>query len=365
MIQDISPWHYDRLRAIGSPAIAAGRVRLFDLAAPPRLRVSASSPSDSDWYMPQPEKARRVAANNRSLRPRRIEAISISVDYGDYLRRTLPVKVKQFDRYVVVTASHDRLSQQVAKECGADLVVSDICYEDGDAFNKGRLLNEGLKHLDLSDWICFTDPDIFFPPWWREKINDLVLNPGCLYYSQRRQLLPAGPEQPNWHRLHEDYQANNPADDHSSWGYFQLLNVRARALGGKLEYPTIFCSAGSVDYWLQAQWQEGKKISLAKFDPSLAVVHIFHGPIAGKWNGTRGAKGGWEYAGQSNLASEQDAARRWPVPCMARRINMATAEIQDQIYWAGTHDDQAPVWPTRAKPAAVYEYSIKRLGART
>ena len=73
------------------------------------------------------------------------------------------------------------------------LVVSDACYEGGDAMNKGRLLNEGLKQLDQSDWVCFTDPDIFFPPWWRAKINELVLNPGCLYYSQRRQLLPGGP----------------------------------------------------------------------------------------------------------------------------------------------------------------------------
>jgi len=217
--------------------------------------------------MPEPDKARRVSTTNRSLRPRRIEALTISVDYSDYLRRTLPDKVKQFDRYVVVTASHDLVSQQATMDAGAVLVVSDECYRDGDAMNTGRLLNEGLRQLDLSDWVLFTDPDIFLPPNWRARINELILNPGCLYYT-RRYRLPPDRELRDWSAV-ESYEFFDPSSHHASWGYVQLINVHARALGGKLEYPTCFCSASSVDYWLQAQWEAGKKLSLADFDPAL------------------------------------------------------------------------------------------------
>ena len=86
------------------------------------------------------------------------------------------------------------------------------------------------------------------------------------------------------------YEFFDPSSHHASWGYVQLINVHARALGGRLEYPTCFCSAGSVDYWLQAQWEAGKKVSLADFDPALAVVHIPHGPLTANWNGARGAR---------------------------------------------------------------------------
>jgi len=115
-----------------------------------------------------------------------------------------------------------------------------------------------------------------------------------------------------------------------------------------------------VDYWLQAQWEAGKRVSLADFDPALAVVHIPHGPLTANWNGARGARGGWEYAGQSNLVNEQAASKRWPVPSRVRRINMATAVVQDEILWDGGRNGDGPVWPTRAEPGAVYEYSIRR-----
>jgi hypothetical protein len=39
---------------------------------------------------------------------------------------------------------------------------------------------------------------------------------------------------------------------------------------------------------------------------------------------------------------------------------MATAAVQDEMVWKGAGDG-GPVWPTRAEPGAVYEYSVKRI----
>jgi hypothetical protein len=359
MIQDASAWYLERLREIDSPAIAAGRYAVqSEEIGEQRVQLHAN---DSDWYMPVEDKRRR--ARGAGLRPRRIEAVSVCVDYGDFLRRTLPSKIRQFDRYVVVTASHDELTQRVAKDCGAQLVVSDACYLHGDALNKARMLNEGLKALDLDDWLCFTDPDIFLPADFGSRLGDLVLNPGCLYYSRRNQL-PPGCELPDWSQA-GGYEFGDPPTNHSPWGYLQLVNVRARALAGhdlRRLFPAVFCSAASVDHWLQARWEPSKRVSLYDFDSGFLTVHIPHGRLGERWNGVRGARGGWEYAGQSNFGSEQSQALHWQAPCLARRVDMATAEIHDTIRWLGrAAGDNSPVWPTRAEPGAIYEYAIRRL----
>jgi hypothetical protein len=42
----------------------------------------------------------------------------------------------------------------------------------------------------------------------------------------------------------------------------------------------------------------------------------------------------------------------------------ATAVIQDTMFWDGSRSGDGPVWPTRAQPGAIYEYSVKRFGRK-
>ena len=286
-IQDVSLCHVEKLWPIGSPALAAGKFKIFDVAN----WKPAPAKRDADWYMPSADKRRRVSPANRSIKPRSLEGFLVSVDCGDQLERVLARNVPHFDRLVVVTGSHDTKTQQVAWDAGAALVVSDDCYRDGVAFNKGLMLNHGLAALELSDWVLNLDADILLPADFRDRLFDLVLNPGCLYYARRRQMLSDDT------LGHADIEAN----DFAPWGYFQLWHPAARALRdlAPLRYPAYFCSAGNVDTWWQHRWPWEKKIRLtegAEFD----LGHVPHGPLTGRWNG-QGVRDGWRYVGQSNI----------------------------------------------------------------
>lgn len=349
-IQDVSPRWLEILTALGSPAIAAGRLQVLG----PQSPVTSPPPKHSDWYMPAGE--RRIAPGTAGLHPQRIEGLCVSVDCGDELARTLPGKVSQCDRFVVVTATHDLLSQEVARQAGAALVVTDACYDDDAAFNKGAMLNAGLDALSLDDWVLLTDADVFLPPRWREHVAELVLNPGCLYYT-RRWHLPPEVREPDW-SLITDYHLLDPHGNANPWGYFQLVNSRARALRGGLRFPLCFCSAGGIDHWFQGQWPAQKRVPLPSDDHRFDVLHLWHGRLAARWNGYRDTGGRWCYAGQTDTGRTLPYRwPSWPTPCLLRRTNILTTR-SETVEWTGLGP---PAWPAPADPAARYEYACKEL----
>lgn len=353
--QDVSPDHARRLERIGSPAIATGLLEILDVDALAKTAGRGHQHASADWYMPAEDKTRR-AAGQASLTPRKIEGVVVSVDCGDQLRRTLPANAPHFDHLAVVTAPHDKLTQAVARDCGVDLVVTDACYLDGDAFNKGRMLNAGLQWLEPTDWVILHDADVFLPPGLGRELRRLVLNPGCLYYTKRHHL-PPEVERPDW-ALVTDYERLDPHGNHAAWGYFQLFNMRAQALAGGIKFPTCFCSAGTIDYWTMAQWPREKRISLADWagETRFDVLHLWHGTIATRWNGYQPPNGGWRFAGQTSFGTEAELAAKWPIPCRVRRINAVTLET-DEAEWDGT--TATPRWPRQQSPGSVFEYSVK------
>lgn len=358
-VQDVSPWHLDRLRAVRSPAIAAGRFQVFGLGTSgldSKTQDPRPKPKDPNWYMPPADEPRRAAGRDAELRPRRIDGLVVSVDCGDQLAKTLPANVGHFDRLIVVTAPRDERSQQVARDCGAEIVLADPHHGDS-AFNKGHMLNAGLTRLAEADWVLLHDADVFLPPTLGE-LRQLILNPGCLYYTKRHHL-PSHVTEPDW-ALVTDYELLDPQGNNNPWGYFQLFNIRASSISRPFRFPECFCSAGTIDHWTQAQWPKDKQISLADWagDHRFDALHLWHGPLASRWNGYAEAGGRWRYAGQTNLGqSEEHWARQWPVPCRVRRINATTLDIEE-IEWRG---GRLPQWGSPQDRAAVYEYSVRPL----
>ena len=128
-IDDVCPRAYKRLQSINAPSIGKDRVQILDVENY-RPEDHKCNPN-SNWYMP--EDARRIASTNKSLHMRKLEAVTVCVDYGDFLAQTLPGNMEHFDRYVIVTSSDDKETQDVARKYGAVLVI----YED---FQKGKFL---------------------------------------------------------------------------------------------------------------------------------------------------------------------------------------------------------------------------------
>src|SRR5437870_3556551 len=114
-----------------------------------------------------------------------LEAVIVSVNYGDFLAETLPRNLAHFNRAVVVTASHDRETIALCRKYGVAHLETTYHVEDGDKFNKGRLINLGISNLGHNDWLLQLDADIILPDRFRHMLGLARLSEDCLYGADR------------------------------------------------------------------------------------------------------------------------------------------------------------------------------------
>lgn len=213
-----------------------------------------------------------------------LTAVLVCVGYSEQLAYTLPHNKKLCDQIVVVTTTDDIETQRIVKLNGCTLALSDSCYEGNASFNKGRMLNAGCRFVRGSDWVVFTDADVFLDWRLRSLIKDTVMNPGCFYYTNRLDLKRH--DVPKYLARDKFFRFAPPSgkNDEPS-GYFQLWNRNASAIRQK--WPNVcserFPSAGGVDCHFFQQWDvKTKMIGL----PECPVIHIEHSQSWGQqWNG--------------------------------------------------------------------------------
>ena len=287
-MNDVSKDNLERLIEIDSPSVRQNRIIVFDETtySPDKYK---SAPS-SEWYLPDMDNQLRVSDTNKSLFMKKLEGVVVCVGLSHHLEVSLPYNVGHFDRLVVVTSPEDTKTQELVNRLGATLVISSGYKKDGAPFNKGAMLNEGLKALAFDDWVLFLDADIVLPPTLRTDLEKLVLNPGCLYYTARNNI-PAGFGKDDvlnlvnhWDRI-MSLPAGNPDDNRMPWGYFQLFNVQAHALRekGRELCCNTFISAGAVDNNFQNLWPWSKKKPLPVERRQFNVLHLSHGGLGKQW----------------------------------------------------------------------------------
>lgn len=273
----VSPIHLAMLQDVKSPAVKKGAFDVFDPA-----KETDKLDERVDRYMPSPEM--RVSPDHSSVRPHRLACVVVCVGYHDKLSHTLPRNLGQVHEMIVVTTPDDNLTQAVVKLYpDVKLVLSSRCYEGGDAFNKGKMLNDGLKAIDNPDWVVLTDADVFLPNGLNAFMKGHAINPGCLYGVERYDL--EAHEEAGFleHGRHPTRQTHGHLSREPN-GYFQLFNRRALAIRDR--WPNVmaetFCSAGGVDSWFMQQFPVAKRVMLE----GMPAVHIAHGEDLGaNWNG--------------------------------------------------------------------------------
>jgi len=282
------------------------------------------------------------------------EGVIVSVDCPE-IAYTLPHNAPLYSRLVLVTAPGDHVAQQAARRSGVELVVSDVCWRNGDAFNKGAMLNAGLAALQPRDWFLFTDADCFLPRAPLARLQPTSLRPDCLYYAIRRHLSPKC-YVPDPKRITNDHLRDR-AGNEAPWGYFQLFFApyAAQLCGGTLRLPECFCSAASVDHWFQARWPQKQRVLLNDF----VVLHIYHGPTGTRWN-NRGSATGWRFVGHTPDPDYKESLRRLPVPCELRRIHITQLDTEALEYYG----DALPEWSTDHDCKGLYEFSARPIAVR-
>jgi hypothetical protein len=115
--------------------------------------------------------------NNQNIS---VEAVTVSVDYSDYLKQIISNKEK-LDRWVIVTIKQDKKTIQVCKDNKLDYIFTDRLYENGSYFAKGKAINDGLKELEKNDWLLQLDSDTLLP---NNFLNE-KLEYDCIYGCSR------------------------------------------------------------------------------------------------------------------------------------------------------------------------------------
>jgi len=224
-------------------------------------------------WMGSPKPTSLYASSAQAKGNHRLCGIVACVGLSDALAQTLPYNLKHFDEYIVVTTSSDTATQAVAKN--AQVVISDRCYEPGDTFNKGKLLNDGLK-VSTCDWILFHDADIAFPSDFRRKLHIQRLDPSKLHYAIRFDTpsLNAAWKQPE----------SRKSLTVGPYGYFQLWNRTASSAPSKVSenWPT----AATSDTHFKNHWLQQDHVKLP-----ISVAHLQHGDWGQRWNGIGRASG--------------------------------------------------------------------------
>lgn len=227
----------------------------------------------------------------------KLEAVIVCVNYSDFLAHTLPSTRSQFDNMVVVTDTKDNNTKRLCEFYNVKCIQTDVFYEGGDVFNKGKGINAGLRELSLDGWVLHLDADIYLPPQTRSILENLPLDETKMYGADRL-MCPSyqewmkfidspSPIQSDWIYIHlnkfpigvriAEYKTYHGG--YEPIGYFQLWHPYR---SGVRFYPEEHGAADRTDVLHCKKWPRERRELL----PEIVVIHIESEDGMGiNWNG--------------------------------------------------------------------------------
>ncbi len=231
----------------------------------------------------------------------KLEAVTVCVNYGDFLRETAAHNAHLFDRWVIVTRPSDLETREVCRQHALEVILSE---DGGDDFAKGRLINRGLRQLSAEGFRLHIDADIALHPSLRRQLRIAELDPSAIYGCDRVMVNSweawQKPEVQKWFRDKHlnHYGVNFPgfevgtrwAAPHSGWcpiGFFQLWHSSEDEWKGSRikEYPDLHGNACRTDVQFALKWDRQKRVLL----PEVLAVHLDseRTHLGTNWNGRK------------------------------------------------------------------------------
>jgi hypothetical protein len=189
----------------------------------------------------------------------KLDVVTVSVNYNDYLKKSLENNTKIFDNITVVTSEVDIECQEICKTYDVNCIVCDDILKDG-IINKSIGLNKGINSLNNPDWILILDADIIVG----NKIETQNLDYKNLYTNSRWIIEDMS--------LYNEYKSGNKQlsdfkfEKDKGIGFFQLFNWRS-----KKSYPDSNWGRYSESTWSDITFKKGFK----KVDSlNLEIIHL-------------------------------------------------------------------------------------------
>jgi len=219
-----------------------------------------------------------------------LEAVTVCVNYGDFLAWTLPANKHVFgynkwgqSNWVIVTDKRDHHTKRVCDYHNVRCIQTDAFYEGGQSFNKANGINAGLEVLGKRGWVLHLDADIYLPPETQGIIPKLELDPECIYGFDRFNC-----------RSFEDFAhyLTIPRLSHENWifAHTNLFEMATRVVAYKGEgyipigfgqlwnpskskikkYPDKHDTAARTDMQFAKMWSRDKR----RFIPDFIGIHL-------------------------------------------------------------------------------------------
>ena len=93
----------------------------------------------------------------------KISAVTVCINYDDFLVHCIDNYIAAFDELIVVTESEDLKTRKLCEKFGVRIVESKSKQYNGEPFNLPALLNDGFATIESPEWLCKIDPDIYIP----------------------------------------------------------------------------------------------------------------------------------------------------------------------------------------------------------
>lgn len=240
-----------------------------------------------------------------------VEAVTVSVNCGDFLAETAKWNRGQFKKWVVVTTPDDKETREVCRRYALHCLVTEDDKRDGD-FSKGRLVERGLQQLSADSWILHLDSDIVLPMNFNAELRRAHLDPECIYgcdrfmvrsHEQWQKVVQSGYMHTSGNMYPHGVNPPHGFDIGCRWadsdgyvpiGFFQLWHRG----GGEEEwrgvrtkpYPISHGNACRTDVQHAKQWDRRKRVLI----PELFVAHLESEavPNGKNWNGRKTARFG-------------------------------------------------------------------------
>lgn len=212
-----------------------------------------------------------------------LEAVTVCVNYSDFLAYTLPINKTIFNSMVVVTSPEDTDTQRLCNYHNVQCIKTKAFYDDGASFNKAKGINEGLDFLHKRDWVCHIDADVYLPPFTRKMFDNLYFDKTKIYGIDRLMC----PDFESWSKfitkpklIYENYflmhldsfpiAARTMQYNESGYlpiGYFQMFHPQG---SGVSKYPSQHDGADRTDVLFCKKWSRDKR----ELIPEIVGIHL-------------------------------------------------------------------------------------------
>lgn len=103
---------------------------------------------------------------------RHLTAITVCIDFSDFLSDALPENRGFFDRYILLTSPEDTATQELGEKYDCEVITTTL-HRDLGKFNKGAVINQGIASAHPANWLCLIDADIVLPTSFRTWLSEL------------------------------------------------------------------------------------------------------------------------------------------------------------------------------------------------